>query len=91
MAPGVVLTCAHVVPEGLGAKVQVASAGRYLSGEVIAHTPTASAALWGYPDLALIEVNEAPSGHPCVLLAELELARNSEAIVFGHSEGGREG
>lgn len=83
IAPGTVLTCAHVVPSGLNSKVQIGWDGHVLTGTVSDQVPaTSESGLWAYPDLAIIVVDNAPD-HPCAWLSESLPGRN--LIVFGHS------
>lgn len=89
IAPGVVLSCAHVVPSGLDSKVEVGWAGKVLSGTVIDHVPAESQeALWSFPDLAIIMVADVPE-HPCAWLSEALPGR--ELVAFGHSSALGEG
>jgi hypothetical protein len=83
IAPGTVLTCAHVVPGGLDSRVQVGWREHVLSGTVTDHVPdTLGGGLWPYPDLAVITVEYAPQ-HPCAWLTEAAPMR--ELVAFGHS------
>jgi hypothetical protein len=70
IAPGTVLTCAHVVPAGCNSKVQVGWRGFTLDGTVTDQVPGASdVGLWPYPDIAIVVV-EGPPQHPCAWLSE---------------------
>jgi vWA-MoxR associated protein C-terminal domain/Trypsin-like peptidase domain len=81
VAPGWVLTCAHVLRRVEGGKpvwkgdgpIGIGHAGTVLRGEVAVALPGAEHApangLWPWPDLALIRV-ENPPPHPCVRLSE---------------------
>ena len=83
IAPGTVLTCAHVVPVGHNSKVQVGWRGHILIGTVSEQVPdTPAGGLWPYPDLAVIFVEDAPD-HPCAWLSEAAPVR--ELVAFGHS------
>ena len=65
IAPGTVLTCAHVVPGGRNSKVQVGWRSFTLDGTVTDQVPGASDGdLWPYPDIAVVVVEDAPQ-HPC--------------------------
>ncbi|MBQ1019820.1 trypsin-like peptidase domain-containing protein [Micromonospora sp. D93] len=83
IAPGVVLTCAHVVRGGLATDVEVGWGAHILRGRVTDHTPNESVTdLWSYPDLAVIEVADAPS-HPCAWLTETPPIE--QLTAFGHA------
>jgi hypothetical protein len=83
VAPGVVLTCAHVVPSGPRSAVQVGWRQHLLSGTVTHWVPdTPDGDLWTYPDLAVIVVPDAPP-HPCAWLSEA--APVGELAAFGYS------
>jgi hypothetical protein len=83
IAPGVVLTCAHVVPSGHDLKVQVGWRGHILIGTVSVQVPDApTGGLWPYPDLAIVVVEDAPE-HPCAWLSEAAPVR--DLVAFGHS------
>ncbi|WBB93440.1 trypsin-like peptidase domain-containing protein [Verrucosispora sp. WMMC514] len=82
IAPGAVLTCAHVVPD-VGMKVEVGWHGQVLTGTVTDRTPQDGYGnLWPYPDLAIIQVTEPPS-HPCAWLSEAP--PTGDLLVLGHS------
>jgi hypothetical protein len=83
IAPGTVLTCAHVVPAGPNSKVQVGWREQIHTGTVSDQIPdTPADGLWPYPDLAVIVVENAPQ-HPCAWLSEAAPVR--DLIAFGHS------
>ena len=83
IAPGTVLTCAHVVPMGRNSKVQVGWRGLTLNGTVTDQVPGASDGnLWPYPDMAIVIVEDAPR-HPCAWLSEA--APTNKLLAFGHS------
>ncbi|MFB7947163.1 trypsin-like peptidase domain-containing protein [Kitasatospora phosalacinea] len=74
VAPGYVLSCAHVAGGTAGARVRVEHGAAAYGATVLAAAPDESAAdrspyaLYPYPDLALLEVDDPPVGHPCVWL-----------------------
>ncbi|BAJ26215.1 MULTISPECIES: trypsin-like peptidase domain-containing protein [Kitasatospora] len=74
VAPGVVLSCAHVAGGTVGGPASVEHEGRAYAGRVLAAAPDAAAAaasgqsLYPFPDLALLELDDPPPGHPCVWL-----------------------
>jgi hypothetical protein len=83
IAPGTVLTCAHVVPSGHNSKVQVGWRDHILIGTVTDRIPDKPhGGLQSYPDLAVIALDTAPE-HPCVWLSESPPMR--DLLVFGHS------
>lgn len=85
VAPGVLLTCAHVVPYGSRSRVTVDWEDQRLCGTVSAHVPNPDqAGLWPYPDLAIVEVTDAPP-HPCAWLSERRPAHNSMLLALGYS------
>jgi hypothetical protein len=81
VAPGSVLTCAHVV-EGIPEEtVAVWHLGQRLTGRISGRYPSerpAGRKLYPYPDLAVISVEQAPS-HGCVWL-DLELPRLDDRL-----------
>lgn len=83
IAPGTVLTCAHVVPAGHNSKVQVGWRDYTLDGTVTDQVPGASDGdLWPYPDIAVVVVEDAPQ-HPCAWLSEA--SPMNKLVAFGHS------
>ncbi|GIH25083.1 hypothetical protein Aph01nite_33930 [Acrocarpospora phusangensis] len=86
IAPGIVLTCAHVVPAGVGSAIQVAWSGRALTGTVTDQLPggPSDGGLWPFPDLAVVAVADAPD-HPCVRLSEAVPVDRARLVAFGHS------
>ncbi len=74
IAPGLVLTCAHVVSTDQNAvarRAVVAWNGQQLPGQVQAHPQSSTSDLWPYPDLCVIELDKPVPRHPCVVLGEL--------------------
>ena len=85
IAPGLVLTCAHVVPAGRGSDVQIGWSGGTLTGSVIDHVPNPEQDHpWPFPDLALVSVPDAPP-HPCAWLSESVPIDGAPLVAFGHS------
>ncbi|WP_262013732.1 serine protease [Micromonospora sp. Mcm103] len=86
VAPGLIVTCAHVVPEGAGSRTEVVWRDRVLRGAVTDHVPAerGDLGLWAYPDLAVIEVADPPE-HPCVWLSESAPHDAAPLTAFGHS------
>lgn len=88
VAPGKAITCAHVV----GAKGRVADRvtlawqGHAMSGKVTAiPSRNTTGGLWGYPDLALIDVENPPAGHPWVWLDPTPPSHDAELYAVGYS------
>jgi hypothetical protein len=89
IAPGIVLTCAHVVPDGAKGTAEVGWNERIYLGTVIEHVPNPQRInLWPSPDIALIRVREALD-HPCVWLSEA--MPGEQLVALGHSDPLREG
>ena len=83
IAPGTVLTCAHVIPAGRNSKVQIGWREHVLIGTVTDQVPSKPRGnLWPYPDLAVVVVDDAPE-HPCAWLSEAPPIR--DLVAFGHS------
>ncbi|MEU3459394.1 trypsin-like peptidase domain-containing protein [Streptomyces sp. NPDC006733] len=71
VAPGYVLTCAHVVKDQPEVRVVAdpVLCAHPVQGAVVARSaPKGAGALWPFPDLAVIRL-DAALDHPCVLLA----------------------
>ncbi|HEY9374132.1 serine protease, partial [Streptomyces sp.] len=69
VAPGYVVTCAHVAGAEPGARVPVLWCGTEYEGVLrAASAPARGDGLWPYPDLAIVELPEPPARHPCVWL-----------------------
>ncbi|GGN76695.1 hypothetical protein GCM10010112_49110 [Actinoplanes lobatus] len=86
IAPGVLLTCAHVVPDGTGSPVTMTWDGQSLSGTVTEHTPNTSFDdVWTFPDLAIVTVTDPPA-HPCAWLSDDEPSEGADVVALGHSD-----
>jgi hypothetical protein len=91
VAPGVVVSCAHVVtrPDGSAAETvlveweDVSLVGRV--SRVAPATDETSSPPWRMPDLSVIEVDVPPQGHPWVILGELPEAESPEVYLSGFS------
>ncbi|MFC5033540.1 MULTISPECIES: tetratricopeptide repeat protein [Streptomyces] len=86
VAPGWVLTCAHVVKDQAAVSV-VTDAGisaHPVQGTVVARSaPKGAGALWPFPDLALIRL-DAALDHPCVLLEADDPLGEQECQTWGY-------
>jgi Trypsin-like peptidase domain len=91
VAPGTILTCAHVVaiphPDGsrhveTGSTIAANWQGRILPAIVAQAFPNAWSTPAPYPDIALLTVNELD--HPCVLLAS-DQAVDDQLYAYGYS------
>jgi hypothetical protein len=83
-APGIVLTCAHVVGEGAGTRVVVDWAGQSYQGVVVHACPVepAGGALHPPPDIAIVRLEDAPP-HPCAVLDRSPLELDDQVLVHG--------
>jgi tetratricopeptide (TPR) repeat protein len=87
VAPGWVLTCAHVVddvdtvwlrPGGRGEPFEAVVRGRSSSP-----SPGWTSGIWPFPDLALLEYSAAQGAFPCVLLAAVEPSQDRDCHTWG--------
>lgn len=95
IAPGFALTCAHVVPPA-GSRVTLrwndaVHAGTVRAGTVRYASPRTPAGAWLYPDLAVVEVDEPPDGHPCAWLDQRWPSVGDQLLVLGYSDTYRAG
>jgi hypothetical protein len=89
IAPGTVLTCAHVVPLGVDSKVAVRWNGAAFFGTVVDHVPNENEdVIWQYPDLAIVTVDDVVD-HPCAWLSEAP--PGPDLVTIGYADGLREG
>ncbi|MET7803150.1 tetratricopeptide repeat protein [Micromonospora chersina] len=101
VAPGWVLTAAHVVYDGLGraelGHVVVVPADGGVGGDPVVadvaarSAPPAGAALWPYPDLALLRLHDTAAWvrtHPCVWLDDGQPLGQCHAFGFPPREDG---
>ncbi|MGW4163158.1 VMAP-C domain-containing protein [Streptomyces sp. NPDC004788] len=90
VAPGTVVTCAHVAGAEPGAVVPVTWDGATYDGEIRAASPAPPGGrgrgLWPYPDLAIVRLRRPPAGHPCVWLAPLPVGSGTELTAAGYSD-----
>lgn len=87
VAPGWVVSCAHVTGADVGREVPVAWGDTALTGIVKAASaaPGRGRGIWPFPDLAFIEIRNAPSGHPCVWLDNTTPPRDTPLTAVGFS------
>ncbi|GAA3221639.1 trypsin-like peptidase domain-containing protein [Actinocorallia longicatena] len=89
VAPGHVLTCAHVVGRGSGAdevqsRVRIRWNGAEYPATVIASAPNRPGGdVWPHPDLALVRLDDPPAGHDCAPLADREPAAGAALHAVG--------
>lgn len=84
VAPGMLLTCAHLASSG---EVRVTWKGRSVTGLVGPAEPGRRAdplGLWPYPDIALITVPEIVDNE-CVWLSEQNISINTPVFLIGYS------
>ncbi|MFI8520846.1 trypsin-like peptidase domain-containing protein [Streptomyces sp. NPDC085481] len=91
VAPGLVVTCAHVAGAERGAVVEVVCDGGTYEGVIRAASPAprgnrSRGELWPYPDLAVVELRDPPAGHPCVWLDAMPLPSGTELTAAGYSD-----
>ncbi|PKW18601.1 trypsin-like peptidase domain-containing protein [Saccharopolyspora spinosa] len=84
VAPGYVLTCAHVVDGQVGRQVAVTWNGDDHSGSVVWSGPRADRTqqVWPHPDLAVVQV---PVDSPCVWLDENVPDYDADLFASGHA------
>lgn len=87
VAPGWVLTCAHVVGGAVSVQVRAdwSVASSPLPGRVAAASavPVSGGGLWPFPDLALIELVGRVPDHPVVWLDETGPAGGRDVLAWG--------
>ncbi|HMH94288.1 MAG TPA: trypsin-like peptidase domain-containing protein [Streptosporangiaceae bacterium] len=90
VAPGVVVTCAHVVASGdriTAARATVRWRGAAYGGQVRARPlEKGPARVWATPDLCVISLDRVPPGQPQVVLGELRETDTSEIYVGGFTQ-----
>jgi NTP-dependent ternary conflict system VMAP-like protein/trypsin-like peptidase len=85
VAPGLVLTCAHVANCG---EVSFTWNEQHLRGAVLDAAPAEPAedgGLWPYPDMSLIEVFDPPP-HPCAWLDDHQVNTSTKLFAIGHAD-----
>lgn len=87
VAPGRIVSCAHVAGAEPGSQVQVRWSGSPYTATVLAASPApAGRGLWPYPDLAVLELAEPPVGHPCVWLDDMPPPVGTALTAVGFSD-----
>ncbi|WP_049574568.1 S1 family peptidase [Streptomyces sp. SBT349] len=93
VAPGLALTCAHVLGsesvQGEPGTVQLIRGDGHLTGEVVYMSPApgSGSGNWPEPDLAVIRVPDPPE-HPCVRLSERLLEPGDSLWAYGIADSG---
>ena len=87
VAPGWVLTCAHVVADLDTVKLRPAGFGEAFSADVrgrsASHLPETPSEIWPFPDLALVQYSLSHGTFPCVLLAGADPSQESDSYSWG--------
>lgn len=80
VAPGLILTCAHVVENSQSNQttVTVEWGGRTYYAKILRSLPS-------YPDLALLKSEDAPATYPCVFLHEA-VKKRDEVYSYGYTK-----
>lgn len=84
VAPGWVVTCAHVARAEVGTTVTVGWNGSTCTGTVRAAAGTQGSPVWRPPDLAVVEV-PGFGDHPCVWLDGTRPAQAGPLLAAGHT------
>lgn len=86
VAPGMVLTCAHVIENTPGSSVNVQYAGRILNAKVERCVPeiNSSSGLFPFPDISVVRLRE-PVAHPCVLINRASPQVNERLYTLGYT------
>jgi tetratricopeptide (TPR) repeat protein len=88
VAPGWVLTCAHVVADRHEDTVQLRGLGEESTGTVVLEypeRPTADKGRYPFPDLALIRVDRWTIDQPCAWLGEVLPALDARLFAMGYT------
>ena len=89
VAPGMVLTCAHIFAESVvtdrGA-VQVKHQGRSYLARVTHRTPSSGEPIYPFPDLAIVQVMDIPQPHPCAWICDSPLIERAGLTAFGYDQ-----
>jgi len=88
VAPGVIVTCAHVVSRAGRAvsRVKVEWKEKTYEGTAVARPQVkGDGEIWDPPDLCVITLDRAPTGQPSVVLGELRDADHDELYIAGYN------
>lgn len=91
VAPGLVLTCAHVLGRAdrvtIGEQVTVRWGQAPYVAKVVAAEPAdkGTGTVWAPPDLAVVRLEDPPAGHPCAWLDETPIELEAHLYVPGFS------
>ncbi|MFI7300243.1 trypsin-like peptidase domain-containing protein [Streptomyces sp. NPDC050121] len=89
VAPGFVVSCAHVAGVEAGLPALVRWNGQDYEAVVVAasaDTPDRTSALYAFPDLAVVQLLDPPAGHPCVWLDMARPLQGSELTAVGFAD-----
>ncbi|MFJ9250339.1 trypsin-like peptidase domain-containing protein [Streptomyces sp. NPDC101776] len=89
VAPGFVVSCAHVAGTEAGLPSLVRWDGRDYEAVVVAASADAqdrSSALYAFPDLAVVKLLDPPDGHPCAWLDMARPLQGSELTAVGFTD-----
>jgi hypothetical protein len=89
VAPGFVISCAHVAGTEAGLPALVRWGDRDYEAVVVAASadaPDRSGALFAFPDLAVLELLDPPDGHPCVWLDAGGPPQGTELTAVGFTD-----
>ncbi|MFF8985063.1 trypsin-like peptidase domain-containing protein [Streptomyces globisporus] len=87
VAPGLVVSCAHVTGARVGSSITVKWGDHPYEGTLLAASepPSYGMALWPFPDLAVVELVDPPESHPCVLLDSQPPWDETSVTATGHT------
>lgn len=87
VAPRWVVTCSHVAGDAVDSQISIEWGPHSMIGYVRAASPApTNREIWPYPDLALIEVPDAPDQHPCVWLDVAPSYQGTPLTAAGFSD-----
>ncbi|MFJ3777674.1 trypsin-like peptidase domain-containing protein [Streptomyces sp. NPDC090075] len=89
VAPGFVVSCAHVAGFEAGLPTRVRWNGQDYEAVVVAasaDTPDRGSLLYTFPDLAIVELLDPPDGHPCVWLDMSRPPQGGELTAVGFTD-----
>ncbi|MFF7977170.1 trypsin-like peptidase domain-containing protein [Streptomyces sp. NPDC007905] len=89
VAPGFVVSCAHVAGVEAGLPARVRWNDQSYEAVVLAASadaPERSSALYAFPDLAVVKLLDPPEGHPCVWLDMARPLQGTELTAVGFTD-----